>query len=91
MTYLMMIDAEMCGMSLSGKVFASCIAARNRSAGANDPRVGSNGLMSLELAENGNNCSIECRRCRSGRARRLDSNRCAHSPKSSMRWIGYPR
>ena len=36
----------------------------------------------------GNAHSIECWRCRSGRAHRPVSNRCNHSPKSSMRWIG---
>jgi hypothetical protein len=43
-TYLMMIGAEMCGMSLSGPIFASCTAARNRSVGPKDPPRRSAGL-----------------------------------------------
>ena len=35
--YLTMTGAVMCGMSLSGPIFASCTAARNRSVGAIDP------------------------------------------------------
>jgi hypothetical protein len=41
--YLMMISGVMCGMSLSGPIFASCTAARNRSVGAIDPRIGVSG------------------------------------------------
>ena len=39
-TYLTMISGVTCGMSLSGPIFASCTAARNRSVGAIDPRIG---------------------------------------------------
>ena len=35
---------EICGMSLSGPIFASCTAARNRSVGAIDPRIGCSGF-----------------------------------------------
>ena len=41
--YLTMIGAEMCGMSLSGPIFASCTAERKRSAGQMDPRFGFSG------------------------------------------------
>ena len=57
--------------------------------GAKDPRLGSKGCKSLELCNSNSNTSCtECWRCRSGRARRAASNRCNHSPKSPMRWIG---
>ena len=51
----MMIGAETCGMSLSGPIFASCTAARNRSVGAEDPRVGSKGWKSLESCNSHSN------------------------------------
>jgi hypothetical protein len=38
--YLTMIGAETCGMSLSGRIFASCTAERNRPAGTTDPQTG---------------------------------------------------
>ena len=43
-TYLAMIGGETCGMSLSGPIFASCTAARNRSVGATDPQIGFSGF-----------------------------------------------
>ena len=41
--YLTMICGVTCGMSLSGPIFASCTAERNRSVGAIDPRIGVSG------------------------------------------------
>ena len=41
--YLTMIGGVTCGMSLSGPIFASCTAARNRSVGAIDPWIGCSG------------------------------------------------
>ena len=40
-----------CGMSLSGPIFASCTAARNRSVGAIEPRIGKE-VLALLSAEN---------------------------------------
>ena len=44
LTYLAMIGGVMCGMSLSGPIFASWTAARNRSVGAIDPLIGLSGF-----------------------------------------------
>ncbi len=41
--YLTMTSGVTCGMSLSGPIFASCTAERNRSVGAIDPRIGVSG------------------------------------------------